>query len=81
MIFKSIEQLEQLTPLQLAQEMRDMQEYRKELLDRAGEWAQKHQMLRLEMKSRLDILEFEVLLTEEDRINHFNHYDTLCRIH
>ncbi len=81
MLLKTVEQIEALTPEQLIKEKQDMNQYRLELLRRADEWRHTHQQIILEMKSRMDELEMELLLTEEDRITDPLNYDHLCRIH
>lgn len=81
MLLPTIEQIESLTPTELIQLKQDMDEYRKELLRRATDFHLAYRYIRDEMKCRIDILELEVLLTEEDRITDVINYDHLCRIH
>jgi predicted nuclease with TOPRIM domain len=81
MILPTVEQIEALKPSELIQLKQDMNEYRKELLQRASDWVHTHRQIVKEMKARMDELEMELLLAEEDRMNDAVHYDFLCRIH
>ncbi len=81
MLLPTMEQIENLTPSQLVQLKHDMDDYRKELLRRATEFHLTYRHLRDEMKCRIDVLELELLLTEEDRMTDPLNYDHLCRVH
>lgn len=80
--YKTLRELENCTVEELLNESRKMIKEKTYLLDEATRWRDTHLHLIAELEDRLNILEFEELVAEDDRINSDHSlYDILCRIH
>lgn len=80
--YKSIHEMESLSPEELIAYHNKIINYYKHLLDEAHLWKDTYKYLQLEMNDRIDALDKEIMSTETDRIEQNEAlYDILCRIH
>ncbi len=80
--YKSIEEIENMSPIELIKEAQYMRRYRKYLLESATNWKCCYELLKNEMNTRSDEIELELLLTADERhIVDMSKYDSLFRIH
>ncbi len=74
--------ISKLTPKELVQYRKDLLIQSKKLLAEASEWKYTWERVSLEMRNRIDELQFMELQTEVDRLEGDEvDYDYLCRIH
>ena len=82
MLYKTLKQLEKLSPVELIKEKKKFIKARETLLLDASEWKVGYKHLCMELHARLDLLELEETVAEDDRLFAGLHqYDNLCRIH